>query len=178
MEEVSLDEKSLLEISPTSKGWSLGIYCKPTINDQFLLRNHHQSFRTVAETTTSTPPQLCLHNQKFLSGSSTTVLDVGFLLLGKKSQEVVSENLKAFCGYMHFIDSSESLDRGLSIEGDTLVLASKGICLSDEFDKMNDQDCYIKRETNSIPPKTRLSFLSLSYGCEARQPIPDEANPR
>ncbi|KAM7485765.1 hypothetical protein LguiA_001774 [Lonicera macranthoides] len=109
-----------------------------------------------------------------LEGSSTTVLDVGFLLL--ESQEVVSENLKAFCGYMHFIDSSERLDRGLSIEGDTLVLASKGICLSDEFDKMNDQDCqdqppvYQNHQVMELP---NLSPQSWAY--QAQCPITSSA---
>ncbi|KAM7469413.1 hypothetical protein LguiA_007596 [Lonicera macranthoides] len=53
-------------------------------------------------------------------------------------------------------------------------LNSKGATLGDSFPDRS----YTKKKTNNIPPKTKLPFLSLSYGCEARQPIPDEANPR
>ncbi|KAM7478148.1 hypothetical protein LguiA_026361 [Lonicera macranthoides] len=54
------------------------------------------------------------------------------------------------------------------------VASAKGATLGDSFP---DQS-YIKKKTNNIPPKMKPSFLPLSYGCEAKQPIPDEANPR
>ncbi|KAM7465636.1 hypothetical protein LguiB_013198 [Lonicera macranthoides] len=51
---------------------------------------------------------------------------------------------------------------------------AKGATLGDSVPNRS----YIKKETNNIPPKTKSSILPLSYGCEARQPIPDEANSR
>ncbi|KAM7478139.1 hypothetical protein LguiA_026352 [Lonicera macranthoides] len=91
-----------------------------------------------------------------------------------------SENLKRKCE-RETVPCSASIELlchhtttvGIDPSHHTTAIA-KGAMLCDSFPDRS----YIKKETNNIPPKMKPSFLPLSYGCEAKQPILDEDNSR
>ncbi|KAL9684436.1 hypothetical protein QQ045_021874 [Rhodiola kirilowii] len=113
--------------------------------------------------------------EKNVEGKHRLPGDINVLLMGDPALRSHSSSRASAVGLTAAVHK-DAVTREWTLEGGALVLADKGICLIDEFDKMNDQDrvsIHEAMEQQSIS----ISKAGIVTSLQARCSVIAAANP-